>query len=110
MWNGSSSATAVKAFSAGARPRVFYSPGHPQDSLLLPGLHASNFARMGFGILFCSFSGLFGILLPQLKRYGTVGPGGEVSFAPDSPATKYILSAMVLIGVEFAVLFWLCRS
>lgn len=99
FWTLKSSQQIVDEYPAGNHVMVYFSPHHPDNSILLNGLRPRSFQRLIITTLIMSFLALF-VTLPFLaQKYATKNPDGTYWFGAGSPATKMgWIGAGLIIG------------
>ena len=110
MWGSSSAYAAVRRFSAGSHPAVYYSPAQPGQAVLIPGLHFYNFAPFLCGLLAFTFPAVFGVFSVLGPREGVPDGRGGYDFPSGSPASRDFLFFFIVLALEFGLVWWAAVS
>ena len=99
----------ISSYPEGSVHNVYYLPSDPSTAYLEPGIQPCSFFNLLGGLLLFTFGSSLIAASCLIPKYGKRRLGGKTYTLPGShPLSKASTIAMVIMGLQFAALMYLC--
>jgi hypothetical protein len=105
LWRKSAAQELTRTYPPGSTVTVYYSPGDPSSSCLVPGIRAGAFQRLLMALLVLTFGSIFAVSAVLAPR-DAVNSGNSITFREGTTGSKimgYSFLALIVWGVA---LWW----